>query len=291
MKKIITGAVSVFFYCNFFIAACAASLVYETIHLLHSVSGNHWFPILVFFCTLNIYTFHYYLKSLKPNDDPRLQWYRKYKTAVLLLLVAVSSIIAYLIVTHFNIIFNKENIVWSLLIPFLSIAYSFPFLSGGRSLRHFGWLKLPLLSFVWSFTTVLLPAFFFTAEKIQPQVWMLFANRFFFIMALCVLFNVRDYEEDKNDGVITPVVAFGTNNILVYGKWLIVVLNLITALLVCRYFNLDSGFQYFAVLAPVLLLFLLFHYFRFSRNEIEFLVLHDGLMPVKALLLIFATCI
>jgi 4-hydroxybenzoate polyprenyltransferase len=289
VKKIITGAASVFFYCNIFIAACAASLVYETIHLLHSVPGNHWFPILVFCCTLNIYTFHYYLKSRKPDDDPRLEWYRKNKTAVLLLLVAVSSVIAYLIITHFNIIFSKENIPWSLLIPFLSIAYSFPFLPRGKALRHFGWLKLPLLSFVWSFTTVLLPVFFFTNEKIQPQIWVLFANRFFFIMALCVLFNVRDYEEDKNDRVITPVVALGTKNILLYGKWLMVFLNLIAAVLVCRYFNLDSDFQYFAVFTPVLLLFLLFHYFSFSRNEIEFLVLHDGLMPVKALLLIFAT--
>ena len=136
---------------------------------------------------------------------------------------------------------------------------------------------------------MLLPVFFFSSEKIQLQIWILFANRFFFIMALCVLFNVRDYEEDKNDRVITPVVALGTKNILLYGKWLMVVLNCITALLVCRYFNLDSGLQYVAVLIPVLLLFLLFHYFSFSRNEIEFLVLHDGLMPVKALLLIFAT--
>lgn len=289
MKKIITGAVSVFFYCNIFIAACAASLVYETIHLLHSVSGNHWFPILVFCCTLNIYTFHYYLKSRKPDNDGRLKWYRKYKPVVLGLLIIDTLAIAYLIATHFNIVFSKENIPWSLLIPFLSIAYSFPFLPGRKALRHFGWLKLPLLSFVWSFTTVLLPVFFFTAEKMQPQVWVLFANRFFFILALCVLFNVRDYEEDKNDRVITPVVALGTKNILLYGKWMLSFLNLIAALLVCRYFNLYSGFQYVAVFTPVLLLFLLFHYFSFSRNEIEFLVLHDGLMPVKALLLIFAT--
>jgi 4-hydroxybenzoate polyprenyltransferase len=289
VKKIITEAVSVFFYCNFFIAACAASLVYETIHLLHSVSGNHWLPVLVFCCTVNIYTFHYYLKCNKPGDDKRLQWYRKYKPVVLALLVIGTLAIAYLIITHFNILFNKENISWSLLIPFLSIAYSFPFLPGGKALRHFGWLKLPLLSFVWSFTTVLLPVFFFIPGKIQPEVWILFANRFFFIMALAMLFNIRDYEEDKRDNVITPVVALGIKKILRYGKWLMIFLNLVTALLVCSYFNLHLAYQYFAVIVPVLLLFLLFHYFRFGRNEIQFLALHDGLMPVKALLLIFAT--
>ena len=34
-KDFFPQAVSVFFYCNFFIAACAAVLLYETCYLLH----------------------------------------------------------------------------------------------------------------------------------------------------------------------------------------------------------------------------------------------------------------
>lgn len=103
-----------------------------------------------------------------------------------------------------------------------------------------------------------------------------------------MLFNVRDYEEDKKDKVVTPVVAFGPEKILIYGKGLMLFINLITSLLVCCYFNLHFTLQYIAVIIPVLFLFLLFQFFRFFRNEIEFSILHDGLIPVKALLLIFA---
>jgi len=291
LKNFLLTLISTFFYCNFFIAACAVSLVYETACLFHIVSGTNWFAAIVFFCTLNIYTFHYYLKSRKPDEDERLQWYRKHKPFIFLLLLAGSSVIIYLITIHFNTLFSSRNIIWSLLIPALSIAYSFPFLPNGKALRHMGWLKLPLLSFVWSFTTVLLPVFFYPPPNSYAQVWVLFLSRFLFIMALCVLFNLRDYQEDERDGIITPVVALGTKTILTYGKWLMTFLNLIAALLVCWYFNLHSGYQYLAIIVPVLLLFLLFHFFRFGRNEIEFLVLYDGLMPVKALLLIFATCI
>ncbi len=289
MKNFFLNAFSAFFYCNFFIAFCAASLVYETGILLHLFPGTHWYAVLVFWCTLNIYTFHYYIKSRKPYIDKRLQWYREHKTLILSLLFSGGFVITYLIISHFNILFSGRNIFWSFLIPVLSIAYSFPFLANGKALRHIGWLKLPLLSFVWSFTTVLLPVFFSETSTInQSQIFVLFVNRFVFIMALAMLFNVRDYEEDKKDKVITPVVAYGQEKVLLYGKWLMTFINLITALLVCRYFNFHFTIQYVAVIIPVVLLFLLFHYFRFSRNEIEFSILHDGLMPVKALLLIFA---
>jgi 4-hydroxybenzoate polyprenyltransferase len=218
-----------------------------------------------------------------------MQWYRENKVLILSLLISVSFLITFLIISHFSVLFSKNNIFWSLLIPVLSIAYSFPFLPGGKALRHIGWLKLPLLSFVWSFATVVLPVFYSDLSTMsQPQILALFANRFFFIMALAMLFNVRDYEEDKKDKVVTPAVAFGPQKILFYGKGLMLFINIITGLLVCRYFNLYFTLQYIAVIIPVLFLFLLFHFFRFSRNEIEFSILHDGLIPVKALLLIFA---
>jgi hypothetical protein len=290
-KKTFTQAVSIFFYYNFFIAFCAASLVYETVYLFQLTSKTHWFAWLVFFCTMNIYTFHYYLKSLKTEDDSRLNWYRKYKFIILLLLLTGCIAIGYLIITHFGILFSGRNIVWTLAIPLLSLAYSFPFLPGGKALRHFGWLKLPLLSFVWSFTTVLLPAFYADGIHINSsQVWVLFFDRLIFIMALCMLFNVRDYEEDKVAGIITPVVALGPQAILSRGKWLMCLLNMITAILLVRQFHFHTPFQYAAVLLPVVLLYLLFHFFKPGRSEIQFVYLHDGLMPVKALLLIFAVC-
>ena len=104
-----------------------------------------------------------------------------------------------------------------------------------------------------------------------------------------MLFNVRDYEEDKEAGIITPVVSFGPHAILTKGKWLICLLNVITAILLIRSFHFSLLIQYIAVLIPAILLYLLFQFFRPRRSEMQFVYLHDGLMPFKALLLIFAT--
>jgi hypothetical protein len=289
-KKKISPAFTVFFYCNFFIAGCAAALIYETIHLLKLFPGTEWFIWLAFFCTVNIYTFHYYLKSLKPGDDDRLIWYRTHKHWIRFLLFAGSCVISYLVFIHFKILFGYQNIIWTLLIPLLSLTYSLPILPGGRALRHVGWLKLPLLSFVWSFTTVLLPIFYSEKKMVDDiEVQAIFINRLFFVMALCVLFNVRDYEEDKNDNVMTPAVVLGPEKILTYGKWILTIVNIATAVLLIRVFKFQTVFEHIAIAVPVVLLFLLFQFFSFKKSEIEFLILNDGLMPVKALLLIFAT--
>jgi 4-hydroxybenzoate polyprenyltransferase len=290
LKKPALQLTAAFFYYNFFIAACAASLVIETAHLFKLLPGIYWFALLVFCCTANIYTFHYYQKIPKQKQDERTELYRKNKNLVIFLLVAGCITISFLLITHRNVLFTAKTIFWILLIPIISIGYSFPFLPGKKSLRHIGWLKLPLLSFVWSFTTVMLPALFSENKEINPaQLWILFFHRFFFIATLAVLFNIRDYDEDKRDGVITPAVKLGPAKILFAGKWLMSMLNLAMSILLCRFFNLHSPLQYAAVLIPVIVLFCFFHFFRPAKNELQFSFLHDGLIPVKVLLLIFAT--
>jgi len=288
LYRIISQSVRVFFYCNFFIAFGAASLVYSTVYVLQFSPIPHWFASLVFCCTMNIYTFHYYLKRLKEENDERLNWYRKYKYIIQLLLVAGFIAIVVLVIRHSPILFSKKNIVWTIAIPLLSLAYSFPFLPGNKALRHIGWLKLPVLSIVWSFCAVWLPVFYSGNSYKSSQVFVLFFDSLVFIMALCILFNVRDYAEDKQDNVITPAVALGPSVILNKGKWLVAGLNVLTAIFLIRAFHFSNPIQIAAVLLPVGLVFILFQYFRFDRSEMQFVFLHDGLMPIKALLLIFA---
>jgi 1,4-dihydroxy-2-naphthoate octaprenyltransferase len=288
LKTQVSKIISVFFYCNFFIAGCAASLVYSTSFLLRLSPIPHWFAALVFCSTLNIYSFHYYRKSLKTENDERLNWYRKYKYIIQALLLSGSIAVVILVINHWRILFSEKNLPWTLAIPLLSLAYSFPFLPGNKALRHIGWLKLPLLSIVWSFTAVWLPVFYSGNAFKTSQVLVVFFDWLFFIMALCMLFNVRDYKEDKKENIITPAVSLGPTFILKTGKWLICKLNLVMFIWLIFTFNFFNPIQILAVFLPVVFLFYLFESFRFDRSEMQFVFLHDGLMPIKALLLIFA---
>lgn len=191
---------------------------------------------------------------------------------------------------------NYINLFFFLVIPLLSLAYSHPFIPRmKKGIRQVGWLKLVLLSFIWSFTTTLLPVLMINKQEVLPhsvlQLSILFLHRFFFVGGLCVLFNINDVKEDEADGVKTIAVMLGPEKTLARGKWLFLLLNTIFAILLLAVFNLYHPLFYMAVTIPVALVFLQFHCFKTGTNEADFVLRTDGLMIVQALLLIFALLI
>lgn len=189
--------------------------------------------------------------------------------------------------------FNYRNLAWFIIIPLLALGYSYPLNPWNKkSLRQIGWLKMASLSFIWSFTTVVLPVLMLPSATTRSvdniYVVILFIHRFFFIAALSLLFNINDYDEDKKDDIKTIAVLIGPLKSLRYGKWLMTFLNIVAAFLLLYYFELLNPVYFAALLLPVILLFLLYHRFSASKNEAIFVIRYDGLMIVKALLLIFA---
>lgn len=229
----------------------------------------------------------------------RMDWCRKNRKFLLLIILWGFILITSVVIFHYKAIFetgghfNYRNLSWFVIIPLLALGYSYPLNPWNKkSLRQIGWLKMASLSFIWSFTTVILPVIMFqsgtTGLANNIQALILFIHRFFFIAALSFLFNINDYDEDKQDGIKTIAVLIGPAKSLQYGKWLISVFNIITAFLLLYFFELNYPAAYAALLAPVILLFILYHRFSPMKNEAIFAIRYDGLMIVKALLLIFA---
>ena len=286
-------------YSNFFIAFCALALTYESFLLLHLPSSLNWYLLLIFLCTIFIYSLHYFVKLKKNKTDDRLDWCRQNKKLLSWLIILSSIFIAGGVIYHFNSIFgpaghfNYSNLTWFIVIPLLALGYSYPFIPWNKkSLRQIGWLKMASLSFIWSFTTVALPVLMlpdkgdlYTRNFFVP---VLFLHRFIFIAALSFLFNIRDREEDNRDGIKTLAVILGQTLSLSFGKWAMTILNIFFAFLLLWCFELQDPAHYVAAFIPVVLLFFLYHRFSPMRNEAAFVLRNDGLMLVKALLLIFA---
>ncbi len=283
-------------YSNLFIAACALALTVEIFVLLQLPQSVNWYAPLLFCCTLFVYCLHYWSKSKKDKTDSRLEWSRKNKMVLLVFLSASALVIAAIVIYHRNDIFYRDgvfnftNLALFILIPLLALGYSHPLTPWNKKgLRQVGWLKLVSLSFTWGFTTTLLPVWMLLPGTMNSfQLAFLFLHRFFFIASLCVLFNINDHEEDKKDGVRTIAVSAGPEKSLRYGKWLTLFINAVLALLLLYYFKLNQPVFYIALLLPVVLVFWLYHRFTVSKEEALFVLQHDGMMIVKALLLIFA---
>jgi len=283
-------------FSNIFIACCALALTYSTFYLLNIPAALNWYLLLIFLCTLFVYNLHYYIKGLS-KTDLRLDWCKRHSRYVVISIFACAFFILGGVAWHYKAIFihqggfNYRNLFWFIIIPFVSLAYSHPLNPWShKSIRDIGLLKSVSLSFVWAFTTVALPVIMWSEAPaaIHSRVFFLFLHHFFFIMALCVLFNIKDFEEDKRDGVNTLAVMAGPAATLKTGKWIFIVLIAITGSLLLHSFQMLNIYGCAAILIPLFLVFLLFQRFKPGMDSGLFVFLHDGMMIVQALLLIFA---
>lgn len=286
-------------FSNIFIACCALALTYETFYLLQLPHTLNWYLLLIFLCTLFVYNLHYFIKGWNKSDT-RLNWCKKNSRYVVISIFVCAFLILGGVFWHYKAIFvhqggfNYRNLFWFTIIPFVALAYSHPLNPWShKSIREIGLLKSVSLSFVWSFTTVALPVIMWNdaPPAINKQVLFLFLHHFIFIMALCVLFNIKDYEEDKKDGVKTVAVMAGPQATLRIGKWIFSLLIAVAGYFLLYYFHLLHPAGYAAILIPLLMVFLLFQYFKPGIDSALFVFLHDGMMIVQALLLIFAVLI
>lgn len=291
-----------FVYSNLFIAVCAVIMTYESFLLLHLPASMNWYLLLIFLCTLFVYNLHYYIKTKKPKTDDRLIWCRENIELVKLLLILSFIFIIGGLIFHFEAIFiyhqgfNVKNLLIILIIPILTFGYSLPILPGKRkSLREIGWLKLILLSFTWTVTTVVLPVMmlpeksdFYTQHFHLP---ILFANRFVFVAAICFLFNINDLLEDSKDEINTLASIWGQKKSLQFGTWSMFLINIVLACILIVGFELKHWLLYSFIFIPVFLLLYLFVNFKKSNSRAHFVLKHDGLMMLKSLLLIFALLI
>lgn len=280
-------------FSNLFIAVCAAALTWETSVLLQLPADSRWYIGLTGSATLFIYAFHYFSKQRSGKTGERLSWCRSHPWVLPLSMGAGALISGWLILRNFKALFYQQSIfhfALLFLIPLLSFAYSHPVFF--KKIRNIGWLKPLVLTCTWTAATTWAPVIIagagesYRGNDLSPGL--LFLHRFIFIAPLVVLFNLYDLEKDRQEGIRTPAVRLGEKKILASGKWIFTALNLLGALLLLYYFNLYQWTAVTALLLPAGLIYYLFSSFSRHTKELMFILKNDGLILLKAALLIFA---
>ncbi|MBK8952939.1 MAG: UbiA family prenyltransferase [Chitinophagaceae bacterium] len=181
------------------------------------------------------------------------------------------------------------------IIGILSIAYSHTFsLLGIKAIRHKGKIKLLYLSAVWTFTTAVMPVLFNmgqTYSLFQLQFIFFTLHRFIFIAALSFIFNIYDISEDKENNISTFAVMAGQQKSLMTGKWLFTLLYICLSITLLLTLSSVYFFIILAILLPAPIIYFAYNNFNSRMPESTFALLYDGLMIVKALLLIFAVTV
>ena len=194
---------NIFFKSNLFVSLCTASLTWLT-YILSGLSPVFDVIYIVFFSTLFVYSFHRLVKfygikpSLSSDVNPGIK--------NLLLIISALSI-AFLI----PLIYNKSFsfITFFLISGLLTLWYTMSFIKtrkGHLTLRRIPFLKLILISSIWTLMTVSFPLL---DNNFSGNYWILFAERFFFIMSITIPFDIRDIRADKEEGLKTFPTYYG----------------------------------------------------------------------------------
>ncbi len=195
--------IDILLYSNVYIALCALALLWSSQLLAFSRVAINPYDGLVFSASLFIYAAHRLvgIHKLKAGKvDERHGLIQQIEPLVIFL----GSI--GLVVSVF-LFFGLSTMQQVLLIfpGLISLAYIIPFSRKGRRLRDYPFIKVFLIAFTWAWVTVIIPLW-----EVRPEgIWWLLFERFFFILAITLPFDIRDMELDTLQGVSTLPTVLG----------------------------------------------------------------------------------
>jgi 4-hydroxybenzoate polyprenyltransferase len=176
---------------SLFISLCAAAMCVQT-YVVCSIAVDSRVCLFVFFSTLASYNFYWLISKFAFNQRSAVQTFiKKERSYVLLFLTAAAFVCFYALQLPYMW-------GWALFGALLTLLYSMPLwpLPFLQQLPKPGFLKTVLLAFTWAYVITVLPL----AAALTEHTWevaFLFLNRFFFMLMLCIIFDMRDATVDK----------------------------------------------------------------------------------------------
>jgi 4-hydroxybenzoate polyprenyltransferase len=240
----------------------------------------YWF---VFFATLCSYNFHLYLTpAVSHHTAERSRWSGRHKNTQLLFYFA--GVVGAL-VFFFKLKNHWFALFFAMLLTFLYSAPKIP-LAYFRFLKQVAVGKTIFLTAVWTYVTAILPVLISGEKHFTHEMKWFAASRFFLIYGICILFDYRDREDDREEGLRTLVNYFDETAISRLFRFAFIAFIFFTCGL------LISGVPVLTVIfiiIPGIILLFLFQLAKKSASDYLFYFVLDGLMMLSGLLMALAS--
>lgn len=280
LLKKLDRLVQFLFFTSIFSAACALVLCWAS-ECLFVGKKTQLFSVLHVFVvagTLVVYNVHYLIKKFTaPLSDQNawVQGNKHFNYIFLGLGLLLSGIFA----------FQLPSIMWPicLVLALLSFAYSLPFLpfKNKHRLKDYGWLKIFLLSVVWTCVTALLPLVYH--QQILSHYPFDILLRFVFLFILCLAFDIRDRAVDLEAGILTIPNRMG----LAKTYRLIAILCILYILLAfVQYFRFGFEDRLVIHLLTAISTFGAIHFVGRHPSDKNYILFIDGQMLLNGLLIL-----
>ncbi len=181
---------------NIWVAIAVSALCVVT-YMDMSMAIQYDYIFLVFFGTISMYNFQRLIRMhimVQEVYHLRARWYKKlYKWNLLGLMLCIAPIL------YFGMQIQLTNYWPMLLAAVISLAYPLPVYKSSKGwmrLRDFPLFKIVLVSLVWAIVSVWIP------RQLTMNSWnfngvLQFLERFIFIFAITIPFDIRDVRYDK----------------------------------------------------------------------------------------------
>lgn len=266
-----------FVFSSLFIAVCAVLMTYQTCFLFH-VPFTFALAGFVFCGSVTSYNFHWYLTPPGvAKKSKKLSWNVSNKPIHLVLFMLGllgAAYFTFLLINHW---------FWLGITAFVTFLYSAPKIPHRYFifLRRIAVGKTIFLALAWAHITSLLPMVI-NLNSLEPQHICFVVNRFFYIYAICILFDHRDVAEDRRAGIKSMITYFseqGVNRLF----WFSMFVYLVTTLMLWNSFPVS---YLIALLVPGIILAILYLPSKKSRSDYLYYFVLDGLMMLSAPLLL-----
>lgn len=252
-------------------------MTYQTWQLFH-LNDNRHYLLFVFFSTICSYNFHWYLTRHSVKPSSRIRWAQKHKgyhLALYFIGLTGSIVFFFLLLQHW---------LWLLLAAGITFLYSAPKLPHElfRILKKIAIGKTIFLATVWTYVTTILPLVI-SAEIWKTDMFLFVLSRFFLVYAICILFDYRDREDDKADGIRSMITYFNERGINYLFSFSLLLFSIFTLLM------LKYGHTILTVVLiwlPGIIVAALYNHGKKNFSDIFFYFVLDGLMMLSALLML-----
>jgi 4-hydroxybenzoate polyprenyltransferase len=270
--------VDFFVFSSLYVAVCAIVMIWQTSRLLLGAAPPGRLLGFVFFATICSYNFHWYLTPRSASPSRRVQWTHRHKLLhfFLYLVGAVGATVYFFYLTPYAF-----AIAFSALLTFLYSAPKIP-QQAFRWLRGIAIGKTFFLAFVWVYVTTVLPVI--VADAPRHASFMLYtANRFFLIYAVCLIFDFRDREDDKAQGIVSMVTKLSAKNI--DGLFLLSMILFFLSGIALSFYHYPA-FYILLLLVPGAILIAIYKETKRNYSDDLYYIVLDGLVMFSGLLML-----
>ena len=205
-----------------------------------------------------------------PRGKP---WLAHIKTSPILQLGMVGLGISFIFLT-------PQQQVVMLPLGVLTLLYIAPVFTQKRKLRDFPFVKIFILSLVLALIVVVLPAWLHHTNT-MVLIFMT-VSRFIFFFALCLLFDIRDFEKDKRSGIKTLATHYSLRTLKISGIFLAIILMIFEVYL-ANHFIIDLENMIAMIIASLAIL-IYFSGITVKTRTTLFSFLCDGIIALPFLI-------